>query len=300
MNDLQDLATLLAKPEPPREAVDNGRHKLQNAMLHPSPARKHKKAWLAGGLGLTATAAATAAAIVLVSSGTGAPHTPNSPPDRQMSARQVLLAAATTAETLPDEGIYWHITLEERPRPGAAPETTERWIKRDGRVWFKGKKSDGQLTQIGDQRWGIGPLSVSLDQLLRLPTTPDDLKGWITDAVKRSDLRTSAGRFTAAQQKQGVFQGLVSLISTLPTTSKTRAAAFRAIASYPNVKSTGKAPGGQGLQFPSETGDTVRMVIDPATSQLRHTNVLVWIDGGEWSTSGTYTLTTTWTNVQPR
>ncbi|KAB2352466.1 CU044_5270 family protein [Actinomadura rudentiformis] len=297
MNDLQDLATLLAKPEPPREAVDNGRHKLQNAMLNPSPARKHKKAWLAGGFGLTAT---TAAAVVLVSAGTGDPHAPNSPPDPQMTARQVLLAAATTAERLPDKGVYWHIKLEQRERPGAAPDMSESWIKRDGRVWFKGRKSDGRLIQIGDQRWGIGPLDVSLDQLRRLPSKPEDLKGWITDAVKRSDIRTSAGRLTAAQQKQAVFQGLVSLISTLPTPSKTRAAAFRAIASYPHVKSTGKVPGGQGLQFPSETGDTVRMVIDPATSQLRQTNILVWTDGGEWITSGTYTLTTEWTNVQPR
>ncbi|MFG2007320.1 hypothetical protein ACGFNU_50040 [Spirillospora sp. NPDC048911] len=77
-------------------------------------------------------------------------------------------------------------------------------------------------------------------------------------------------------------------------------AAFRAIASYPNVKSTGKVPGGQGLQFPSEYGDTVRMVIDPATSQVRQTNVLVWLDGGEWGTSGTYTLTTEWTNPSLR
>lgn len=298
MNDLQDLATLLAKPEPPREAVDNGRHKLQNAMLNPSPARKPRKAWLAGGLGLTATAAA--AAVVLVSAGTGTPHTPNSPPDPQMTARQVLLAAATTAETLPDKGVYWHIRLENRERPGTAPDTIERWIRRDGRVWFKGKKSGGGLVKVSDQQWGIGSLPVSLEQLRRLPDKPDALKAWITDAVKRSDIRTSAGRLTAADQKHFVFNGLISLISTLPVTSKIRAAAFRAIASYPNVKSTGKAPGGEGLQIDSGAGDPVKMVIDPATSQLRHTNNLVWIDGAEWGTPGMFTLTTEWTNVRPR
>jgi hypothetical protein len=42
------------------------------------------------------------------------------------------------------------------------------------------------------------------------------------------------------------------------------------------------------------------MVIDPASSQVRRTNILVWLDGGEWRTSGYYAPTTGWTDTQPR
>ncbi|WP_131737446.1 hypothetical protein [Actinomadura roseirufa] len=300
MDEFTEIAALLTKPEPSREAVNEGRHRLQNTMLNPASVRRRPTGRLASYLGLAIVAPAAAVAIAISSTGTSPAHSPNSPPEAPATARQILMVAASTAEKLPDKGRYWHIRLEERQGPGAAPEVSERWIERDGRVSFKGKKSGGELTRLGDQRWGLGALEVSLPQLQRLPDRPDLLKAWLTDKVAHAGIRTSAGPLTAEQQKREVFQGLVSLISLVPTTSATRAAAFRAIASYPDVKSVGTVDGGQGLEFPSESGGKGKLVVDPATSQIREANILVWLDGAEWMTSGSYTPTAGWTDAPPR
>jgi hypothetical protein len=148
----------------------------------------------------------------------------------------------------------------------------------------------------------LGGPDVSFEQLQNLPTKPDALKAWIADALKHSDVRTSAGRPDATMQKQFVFNGLISLVSQLPAPPKVRAAAFRAIASYPNVKSIGKVKGGgQGLLI-SLLGTQARLVVDPATSRVRDTNFFVTADGAVVSIPGTGggTIVAEWTNLLPK
>jgi hypothetical protein len=172
---------------------------------------------------------------------------------------------------------------------------------------------------------------VTFERLQKLPTRPDALKAWIADSVRHSDVRTSAGRPDAGMQKQMVFDGLISLVSLLPAPPKVRAAAFRAIASYPNVENLGPVKGGQGLRFPLSPvrptaaapspstedqsqwakdqalkakaergrGDDARLVIDLATSQIRETNYFVTADGAEYIAPDGATLVTGWTNVLP-
>ena len=64
------------------------------------------------------------------------------------------------------------------------------------------------------------------------------------------------------------MDGLISLVSQLPAPPKVRAAAFQAIASYPNVKSLGAVKGGQGLLISFGEGTPASLVVDPATSQI--------------------------------
>ena len=120
--------------------------------------------------------------------------------------------------------------------------------------------------------------------------------------MRNSDIRTSAGKLTAAQQEESVFQGLVSLVSLLPAPPTVRAAALRAIASYPSVTDLGAVDGGRGLLVSFYPGaQPARLVIDPQTGQLRRTNVLVLPYGGTmFSDEGTYAITAEWTDTLPR
>jgi hypothetical protein len=267
------------------------------------PVRKHRTGWLATGFGLTAAAAAAA---VVVASGTTAPTaTPNSPPAAavQPSGRQILLAAATTAERTPEgSGTYWHVKTVIGDSKDSTPIQWESWTRRDGQSWSKGKKSPGKvLKSFRPSPFRLGGPEVSFEQLHKLPTKPDALKAWIADALKHSNVRTSSGRPDATMQKQFVFDGLISLVSQLPAPPKIRAAAFRAIASYPNVKSLGPVKGGQGLLISFREGDQARLVVDPATSRVRNTNFFVTADGAEaWiQSTGGATIVAEWTNHLP-
>ncbi|GAA4635011.1 CU044_5270 family protein [Actinoallomurus vinaceus] len=310
MDELTMLATALRGSEPSQEAADRSRHRLQNTMRG-GPARKRRIGWLAGGLGLTAATAATA---ILVST-TGTAHTahPNSPPSTAapstLSARQILLAAATTAENAPAaSGTYWYVKMEEKESANDKPTLRERWTRRDGEVWRRDAKTEGEVFHQGilpdrpkGRPFDLGVGFVSLQQIQELPTEADRLKAWLADTVAHSGIRTGAGPLTAQMQKEYVFESLYMLISTLPAPPKVRAAAFRAFAAYPNVKVVGKVADGEALQFSVLPGDRLRMVIDPKTSQVRETNFLAEGGGGEFFSDGGGVRITTaaWTNDLP-
>ncbi|MCO5971520.1 CU044_5270 family protein [Actinoallomurus soli] len=346
--ELTMLATALAAPEPSEEAADRSRHRLQNTMRG-GPVRRRRTGRLAGGLGLTAATAATA---ILVST-TGTTHTahPNSPPstaERSLSARQILLAAATTAEKAPaTSGAYWYVKQEERDGANAEPTVAERWTRHDGEIWRRDLKTEGEIFHEGvlpgrpkARPFDLGTDFVSFQQIQRLPTDPDRLKAWLADSAAHSDMRTSAGRLTAEEQRLEAFESLVMLLSTLPAPPKVRAAAFRALASYPNVKVAGRANGGQVVRFtlpkvteparpaPSTAAqrekaarwakdraarakaqaargethdDPPTMVVDPATAQVRETNFLALGGGEEWfPDGGGVRITTAWTDALPK
>ncbi|GAA4612289.1 CU044_5270 family protein [Actinoallomurus liliacearum] len=345
-DELTMLATALAAIEPTDETADRSRHRLQNTMRG-GPARKHRIGWLAGGLGLTA--ATTATAVLITSTGTTRTATPNSPPPTAaLSARQVLLTAATTAEKAPSTtGTYWYVRLEEKDSANAKPDVSEEWTRRDGQMWRRDGKTEGKMYHEGvmpdrpkDRPFDLGTDYVSFEQIQRLPTDKDRLKAWLADSVAHSGMRTGAGPLTGPQQKLQVFESLLMLISTFPAPPKVRAAAFRALATYPHVKVAGRRNGGLVVQFtppelpeppqpsPStaaerkeeaewakdrELGTKARaakgethndpptMVVDPVTAQVREANFLA-IDGGEmtYPDGGGARIATRWTDVLPR
>ena len=204
--------------------------------------------------------------------------------------------------------------------PGGESWRDETWVGRDGRTWsrstwqnpaaasaspsaFPNTAPDGKVVEVRPPNpLRLGGAKVTIEQLQALPTDPAALKARIAELVSNSEIRTSAGTLTDAQREQAVFEGLVSLVSQLPAPPKVRAAALRAIATYPNVTSLGAVDGGQGLLIAFYPGaPPARLVIDPTSGQLRRTNVLVMTFGGTMtSDGGIFAVTAEWTDALPR
>jgi hypothetical protein len=322
-NERAELARLL--PGPVERDLPGDRHQhlqefvmsqihqdLQTAEQAPRRSSKRRLVLLASAL----TAAAAAAAVVVVgtsdvggSEGGSVPPAAGSVPSAvtEVSGQQILLAAATTAARTPEgSGTYWHVKVVSASSKTSKPSQWETWTQRDGEAWFRGEKTNGDLVKMPSSTpFRLGGVEVSLKQLQELPTTPDALKAWIANAVKNGGVKTSAGPLNANQQEQFVFEGLISLVSQLPAPPSVRAAAFQAIAAYPNVTSLGAVKGGQGLLISFGEGKSARLVVDPATSQIRESNFFVPADGGEiWAADDSaglgFTLVAEWTNLAPK
>ncbi|HEU4423473.1 MAG TPA: CU044_5270 family protein [Pilimelia sp.] len=336
-NEREELARLL--PQPAERDLPSDRHsqlqelvmnhiqqELQPATGGPrrSPRRlAHLTSALAAGVAVAVAAAAVGAGVL---GGAGTPVTSGDgaatkPAPALASGRQILLAAATTAEQLPQgTGTYWYAkVVSTGPREGEFWQD-ETWTAWDGRTWYRYVQQDppnespdpspipdgepqGVVLEMPEpNQFSLGGAKVTMGQLQALPTEAVALKAWITNLIRTSDIRTSAGKLTPAQQQWCVFEGLVSLVSLLPAPPKVRGAALRAIASYPHVTNLGPVDGGLGLLIPFHPGETpARLVIDPETGQLRRTSVLIPMFGGIiTSGGGSFAITAEWTNTLPR
>ena len=319
-NEHEDLARLL--PLPAERDLPSDRHRqLQEFVmnhihqdLRPTargPRRVPKRLAY-----LTAALAAVAVAAVAVGTGVlGDAGTPVAP------GQQILLAAATTVENSPEgTGAYWYVKVVSIGARDGESWQEETWTGRDGRTWsrstwqnpaaasaspsaFPNTAPDGKVVEVRPPNpLRLGGAKVTIEQLQTLPTDPAALQERIAELVRSSDIRTSSGKLTDAQREQAVFEGLVSLVSQLPAPPKVRAAALRAIATYPSVSSLGAVDGGQGLLISFYPGEPpARLVIDPTSGQLRRTNVLVMTFGGTMtSDGGIFAVTAEWTDTLPR
>ncbi|MFI7431485.1 CU044_5270 family protein [Micromonospora sp. NPDC049836] len=298
-----DLAGLL--PAPAERDLPSDRHRLIQefvmTQIHSAqspaeraPRRVSRRLILASAL--TAAAAATAAVVTVGAGGPGDAGVRSTPAQADPAGRQILLAAATTAERTPAaSGAYWYLRTE------STDWRSESWTRRDGRTWVRGAKTGGDVKELPlPMSFRLGGPEVTFDQLQKLPTEPAALKEWIADSVRDSDVRTSAGKPGAVMREQMVFDGLLSLVAQLPAPPTVRAAAFRAIAAYPEVESTGATEDGHGLLI-RLGGEPARLVVDPATARIRQTNFFVTADGARVSAPGdrTFTLTAEWTDQKP-
>ncbi|MEU7004886.1 CU044_5270 family protein [Nonomuraea sp. NPDC046570] len=285
MDDLQTLATLLAKPDPSSEVADRSRHRLQNRMRGPVRARR-RIGLLVPGLGL-ATAVAAAVVVVIATGATAPTVTP-------ASAKEILLVAAASAERTPEgSGTYWHVRREVDGRVLAG----ETWTRRDGRRWSKGWKPDSDAVVEDPGPFTLGPdgAEVSFEDLRGLPADTEALKAWIAEAQGRE----------ASTTNPELLLPLSALVSELPAPPRVRAAAYRAIAALPGVESLGAVDGGQGLLIPhvvDRDQAKIKLVVDPETSQVKSTNFLVMADGGVMFTaeSRSISVTAEWTDQPPR
>lgn len=306
MDDLQQLATLLAKPEPSGEMVGRGRRQLTQAIdatAHQRPARAahlarlargHRAGWLAAGLGLTA--AATATIVVFTSGGTtpgravsggtppaavrssGPAHpaptpTPTHPiPVSELSGRQVLLAAAATV-LRQHPGTYWHFKFTIKPKDAPPPppgmhvfSTYESWIGQDGKYWNAQPRCAAPPGTAVFEGPGLNLVWIGNTELTYKLT---------------QHLPTSPAALTAWFAKYNPHDRygpsfvpgmLIELQYQIPAPPKVRAAAFQALAALPGVKSLGPVKGGVGLRitFPTEPSyGWIKLVVDPATSLVR-------------------------------
>ena len=206
-------------------------------------------------------------------------------------------AAATTAAARPaGSGTYWYVR-ETTSEPGFY-YSEESWMRPDGEAWVLGGKSGGKLLKYSDQlprgatpfqlagnpgamsalegvpmethvsvpyAWRAG--QVTFRQLQHLPTNPAGLKAWLVAFNRNYDNLDG----TPDPQHWAVFDSLTILVAELPAPPLVRAAAFRVIASLPNVTSLGAVNGGQGLLVSLSRHLHATLVVDPATSQVRYT-----------------------------
>ncbi|WUI04032.1 CU044_5270 family protein [Spirillospora sp. NBC_00431] len=298
MDDLDRLGTLLAKPAPSSDVVDRGRRRLERK-TH-GRARKRRSGRLAAGLGLAAVATATAVAVTTLTA-----PVPQSPPDAtQLTGRQVLFAAAAVAESRPTgAGTYWHVKVIRRsqkprppgqhsgsPGPRGTPITFETWTRPDGRQWSTLGPA-GTVSEIEGEGL-LDETDVSFAQIRRLPTEPAALRTWIRDLLNRY---RKNWKHPVPVTDSDVRALLIQLLYRVPAPPKVRAAAFRAIASSPNVKSLGRRDGGQGLAI-LEQKSRFELVVDPATSLVRSITFAYPGPG----TITTTVLTAEWTNRLPK
>ncbi|QFG22748.1 CU044_5270 family protein [Actinomadura sp. WMMB 499] len=289
-DDLRLLAATLTKPEPSADTVERRRHQLQNEMRRPARARRRSRRPLIA-IGTAAATAAAAVAIVVTDGGSPAPPSGDRTTVAQMSGPQVLLAAATVAESQPKtSGTYWHI--EQAGRPGTPMAgTVETWTTVDGRKWVR--IDDGKLTRRpGRHPIALRGTDLELADIEKLPTTPEELKKALLEWASR-------GTWTEAQitQESNMVYWLSSLLAELPAPPKVRAAALRALATLPNVENRGKVPGGQSLVFAGDGGGT-KLVIDLENATVNGEGYAD-INGTEEG-MGAITTTAGWTDEPPR
>ncbi|MEV4018270.1 CU044_5270 family protein [Nonomuraea angiospora] len=306
MNELEMISKMLNKPDPSDTVVREGRRRLQNAQAQP---RRRSFVWLTGGMGLAAAAAA-AVAVVVATSGTpvavttgspsGRPHSASAAP-AQLSSTQILLAAASTAQTRSDSGTYWHVKTDYSVRAGEKTlptKSSESWARRDGQAWVPSDEGDTVYEAKGSKTFALADNHVSFSQIEQLPTDPEALKAWIADKVDNGD-----GDADPAAREWFVANSLVSLLGDLPAPPKVRAAAFRALATIPIVKSIGTMKdslgrAGDGLEI-SDLGVDLKVIIDPETSLVLGSSYRSG-KGGKIYKEGTTTVRVSeWTDTLP-
>lgn len=289
MDELESLRAVLAR-EPSQTVVDEGRHRLVNAIRHPAPGPGRRRR-PGVGLALVAASAACSAlvAVGVVATGDPAPTAspaptgttsrtgPSAPTRAALSGKEVLLAAATTAEQSPESsGRYWYQALQSTwMMPGVTeppplnPEKTyldEYWNDRDGNLWYA---RNGKKPKHLPAKKGFYTIFhyFTFEELQNLPADPAALR----DLTRKYYEEESAkdGDHTRLVSMDAIIAGsLVELLYEVPAPPKVRAAAFRAIAELPEVEYIGAVDGGIAVRYPVGP-DKETVVVDPGTSLLR-------------------------------
>jgi hypothetical protein len=68
-----------------------------------------------------------------------------------------------------------------------------------------------------------------------------------------------------------LIQSLINLVAGVPAPPQVRAAAFRVMATLPDVTSLGPVPGGQGLRISLGGNRHAGLVVNPSTSHAQET-----------------------------
>jgi len=271
------------------------------------PARRRAR-WLAAGAGISVAAAVAIAAVAVPSrTSSGVTH---------LTGRQILLTAARVAQAQPvASGRYWHVKMGWQAGPGftsalggVSPgrglHASASWADRGGQVWVSGPH--GTAIKVAHPAQGfvfqVGGITLSYAGLLKLPTTPAALTRWVVHAVKAENTVTPASA-AASARFNGLVANLESLLSIYPAPPAVRAAAFRVLAALSGVRSLGRVDGGLAVLVESPPGGEMvieKLVIDPATAQLRSAVHYGRVGGALKPVLTTYYLIDQWTNQLPK
>ncbi|MEV5888609.1 CU044_5270 family protein [Nonomuraea fuscirosea] len=284
MDDLKNaVATLLATPEPPDEAITRSRGRLQHRMARGQARPRRLRLLPVVGM---AVAAAVAVAVIVTSV--------VQPAAAPLSGRDVLLMAAASAEHTPQgEGTYWHI---KRTWQGPdAPMAEESWTTRDGRRWSRNEPqaTPGAVVKAPAPFRLMG-VEIGFAELEGLPRDPEQLKERIA-GLPRDD-----SAMMPADRQGALVSPLITMITELPTPAKVRSAAFEALAATPGVENAGPVEGGQELLIPLSGKLKVKMVVDPEAARVVRANILLTAEGGSAISNAYVSVTTEWTDELPR
>lgn len=279
MDDLNAVATLLAKPEPSAEAIAHSRGRLQDRMRR-SRARRRLPV-----LGV-AVAAAVAAAVIVAGV--------FQPAAAPVSGRDVLLMAAASAEHVSQgTGTYWHIKRTFQGPDG--PHVQESWTTRDGRHWSRNEPSATPGSVVEDPApFRLMGAEIGFEELEGLPAEAEKLKEHIA-GLPRQD----SAMFPADRQGE-LVSPLIELITELPTPARVRSAAFEALATTPGVRNVGPVEDGQELVIPLSGKVEVKMVVDPEAARVTRATILLTAEGGAAISNSYISVTTGWTDEFPR
>jgi len=286
------------------------------------PVGRRRAGLLAGAVGLAA--AATAVAVMLSS---GITAVPGGPVAGRLSARQILLAAASAAAARPEgSGTYWHVKTTYSA-PGSR-DFLETWTTRyGGTTWMRGSAITpaGRIGKMSGlpRGWSLlnganGPVipfppllpqvsfPLSRHQLLKQVRGEHDWSGGL-DLVSFAQLQSLPtspaalkARLTALTRSHAVlvgpaavFESLINLVTGLPAPPQVRAAAFQVLARLPIVTEAVPVNGRLGLRMSTGKFSFLRyvtLVVDPATSQVQ---AVASAEGG------TMSVTAGWVNQVP-
>ncbi|WP_214317722.1 CU044_5270 family protein [Nonomuraea sediminis] len=261
MDDLEILRAAGPRPEGPSHAAySSARAALLERAAAPAPASRRRVPAMK--LAFVALAAGTAAVATVIATASTPPADPSY--GVQESGRQILLAAATAAATTPEEsGTYWYVktTYTKTANGQTGRSSIETWTRRDGGSWVReggeDKAKDNERGGHWSDGFDLGEKRLSYEQIQRLPTDPEALVTWLVQ---------HAGEPPMPETRRIV--PLINVLSSMPAPPAVRAAAFRALASSPNVRSLGTVNGGEGLAISYPDGE-VRVVVDPEAARLR-------------------------------
>lgn len=168
MDEMKMVRRLLAEPPAsPRVAAEGRARLFGSSARRGRTTRPIRRAMFrsAFGLGLTGAAVVTALTVAtLVPEASRGPGE-GDPPTADHSARNVLLAAATRAESTPTNGTYWHVRRTfsaTRPQELGRGDNrytveqlsvNEEWTKRSGRSWWGRREWVEPKTSEDEAAW---------------------------------------------------------------------------------------------------------------------------------------------------
>lgn len=286
MDDLEMLRAAGPRPEAPSHAAyTSARAALMERAAAPAPVSRRRVPAMK--LAFAALAAGTAAVATVIAVSSTPPADP--PYSVQQSGRQILLAAATAAAATPQEsGTYWYVktTYTKTFNGNTGRSSIETWTRRDGGSWVRESGEDKAKANDRDGHWSdgfdLGETRLTYEQIQQLPTDPEALVTWLVQ---------HAGDPPMPEIRRIV--PLISVLSSMPAPPAVRAAAFRALASSPNVRSLGTVNGGEGLAIGYPDGE-LRVVVDPEAARLRDSSFT-----GPGKPSGTEAVEAKWTDDLP-
>ncbi|RFU42999.1 hypothetical protein DZF91_03605 [Actinomadura logoneensis] len=230
-----------------------------------------------------------------------------SPAAAPVSARQVFLAAADSASQAPERiGKYWHLRVITHDAQGVVVrnDSYDQWFRRDGRHYSSGLKSGWKPWFAPKQESGfiVGGPRLTFEELRALPSDPGALVARMTRYVEDAHIRTGGGELDAGGRRIEVLNDLFVLSTQSPVTGKVRAAAFRALAQAPEVRSLGRTAGGVRLNMPVLFDPKgMDVVLDPATGRLRDSGTFIASDGSQlfMEPGRTVSIIAGWTDTLP-